>query len=103
MICFFEYEVFIVKVHDVVWVRQPGGWRLRKGMYRKLRLAPARVAARLSAAGFAVERHDAPGGDGCAHGVLAARRPARQRRHGRMSSGRGNVSCGAKTARYPSA
>jgi len=103
MTCFLEYEASTVKVHDLIWVRQPDGWRLRKGMYRKLRLAPARVAARLSAAGFAVERHDAPGGMVALVGVLAARRSARQRRHGRMSSGRGNVSGGAKTARYPSA
>lgn len=103
MTCFLEYETSTVKVHDLIWVRQPDGWRLRKGMYRKLRLAPDRVAARLKAAGFAVERHDAPGGMIALVGVLATRRPARQRRHGRMSSGRGNASGGAKTARYPSA
>src|SRR6516165_6232565 len=103
MTCFLEYEASTVKVHDLIWMRQPDGWRLRKGMYRKLRLAPARVAARLSAAGFAVERHDAPGGMVALVGVLTARRSARQRRHGRMSSGRGNVAGGAKTARYPSA
>jgi SAM-dependent methyltransferase len=103
MTCFLEYEASTVKVHDLIWVRQPDGWRLRKGMYRKLRLAPARVAVRLSAAGFAVERHDVPGGMVALVGVLAGPRLARQRRHGRMSSGRGNASGGAKTARYPSA
>jgi 2-polyprenyl-3-methyl-5-hydroxy-6-metoxy-1,4-benzoquinol methylase len=36
-------------------------------------------------------------------GVLGAAPLAHQRRHGRMSSGRGNVSGGVKTARYPSA
>ena len=101
--CFLEYEDASVKVHDLVWVRQPDGWRLRKGMYRKLRLAPARVAERMIAAGFAVERHDAPNGLVVLVGALGGQRPARQREHGRMSSGRGNVSGGAKTARYPSA
>jgi len=103
MTCFLEYEDASVKVHDLVWVRQPDGWRLRKGMYRKLRLAPARVAERMIAAGFAVERLDAPGGLVALVGVLGPQRPARQREHGRMSSGRGNASDGAKTARYPSA
>lgn len=103
MTCFLEYEASTVKVHDLIWVRQPEGWRLRKGMYRKLRLAPARVAARLRAAGFAVERHAAPGGMVALVGVLVGERRGRQRRHGRMSSGRGNASGGTKTARYPSA
>jgi hypothetical protein len=102
MTCFLEYEPSTVKVHDLIWVRQSDGWRFRKGVYRKLRLAPARVTARLIAAGFTVERHEAPGGMVALVGVLGPR-PARQRRHGRTSSGRGNVSGGAKTARYPSA
>jgi len=101
--CFLEYEDASVKVHDLVWVRQPDGWRFRKGMYRKLRLAPAQVTARLIAAGFAVERHDAPGGMVALVGVRVGPRSARQRRHGRISSGRGKASGGAKTARYPSA
>ena len=103
MTCFLEYEASTVKVHDLIWVRQPDGWRFRKGVYRKLRLAPARVTARLTAAGFAVERHEAPAGMVALVGVLGGPRPARQRRHGRMSSGRGSASGGAKTARYPSA
>ncbi len=100
MTCFLEYQDARVKVHDLIWVRQPDGWRLRKGMYRKLRLAPTRVADRMNAAGFAVQRHDAPGGLVALVGVLAGRR---QREHGRISSGRGKASGGAKTARYPSA
>jgi len=103
MTCFLECEASAVKVHDLVWVRQPDGWRFRKGMYRKLRLAPAQVTARLIAAGFAVERHDAPGGMVALVGVRVGPRSARQRRHGRISSGRGKASGGAKTARYPSA
>jgi SAM-dependent methyltransferase len=103
MTCFLEYEPSRVKVHDLIWVRQPDGWRLRTGMYHKLRLAPGTVTARLAAAGFAVERHEAPAGMVALVGVLAGPRRARQRRHGRMASGRGSTSGGAKTARYPSA
>jgi SAM-dependent methyltransferase len=103
MMCFLEYEAATVKVHDLIWTRRPDGWRFQKGLYRKLRLAPARVMARLAAAGFAVERHEAPGGMVALVGVLAGPRKTRQRRHGRISSGRGSASGGAKTARYPSA
>jgi SAM-dependent methyltransferase len=95
--CFLEYEPSTVKVHDLIWVKQPAGWRLEKGVYRKLRLAPRRVAARLEAAGFAVERREAPAGMVALVAVLT--RPPRHRRHGRMASGRGSTSGGAKTAR----
>lgn len=62
MTCFLEYETFTVKVHDLIWVRGPDGWHFRKGVYRKLRLAPAVVVNRLENAGFAVTWHDAPVG-----------------------------------------
>jgi SAM-dependent methyltransferase len=103
MTCFLEYEPSTVKVHDLIWVRQPDGWRFCKGVYRKLRLAPERVMAYLAAAGFAVERHEAAAGMVALVGVLAGPRRTRQGRHGRMVSGRGSASGGAKTARYPSA
>jgi SAM-dependent methyltransferase len=61
MTCFLEYEEATVKVHDLVWVRQADGWRFRKSVYRKLRLAPETVTTRLRRAGFTVERHPAPG------------------------------------------
>jgi SAM-dependent methyltransferase len=60
--CFLEYESRTVKVHDLIWVQRPDGWHFRKGVYRKLRLAPEAVTARLERAGFAVERHQAPAG-----------------------------------------
>ena len=60
--CFLEYEPRTVKVHDLVWARQAGTWRFQRGMYRKLRLAPSAVGARLERAGFLVARGDAPGG-----------------------------------------
>ena len=62
MTCFLEYERAAVKVHDLIWERQENGWRFRKSAYRKLRLAPGLVIARLERAGFTVERHDAPSG-----------------------------------------
>jgi SAM-dependent methyltransferase len=62
MTCFLEYEPRTVNVHDLIWVRQQDGWRLRKGVYRKLRLAPEAVTTRLEQAGFTVERHQAPAG-----------------------------------------
>jgi len=101
--CFLEYEPKTVKVHDLVWARQRDGWRFTKGVYRKLRLAPRRVVARMRAAGFVVERHQAPGGMVALVGVMA--RPAQpgHRRHGRIESGRGSTAGAAKTARYPSA
>jgi len=70
MTCFLEYEPSTVKVHDLVWVRQPDGWRFRKGVYRKLRLSPEAVATRLERAGFAVERHQAPAGMVALVGVM---------------------------------
>ena len=48
----------------------PDGWTLRKGVYRKLRLTADSVAARLEAAGFAIEHHQAPGGMVALVGVL---------------------------------
>ncbi len=72
--CFLEYEPSTVKVHDLIWVRHPEGWRFRTGVYRKLRLAPERVTARLATAGFTVERHEAPAGMVALVGVLAGSR-----------------------------
>src|SRR5439155_5464896 len=62
MTCFLEYVGMTVKVHDLIWVRQPDGWHFRKGVYRKLRLTPAVVVDHLEKAGFAVARHEAPAG-----------------------------------------
>jgi len=62
MTCFLEYEPSTVKVHDLIWVREQDGWRLRKGAYRKLRLAADAVSQSLERAGFTVERHQAPAG-----------------------------------------
>jgi SAM-dependent methyltransferase len=74
MTCFLEYEPSTVKVHDLIWVRQPDGWRLRKGVYRKLRLAPEAVTRHLEQAGFTVERHQAPAGMVALVGVSVGQR-----------------------------
>src|SRR5262250_2243233 len=62
MSCFLEYEARTVKVHDLIWIREEDGWRFRKGVYRKLRLAADAVSQSLERAGFTVERHRAPAG-----------------------------------------
>ncbi len=62
MTCCLEYEPTSVKVHDLIWVRQPDGWHFRKGVYRKLRLAPDAVVRQLENAAFTVERHEALAG-----------------------------------------
>ena len=56
MTCFLEYgDPEQVTVHDLVHVRgEDGGWELRKGSYRKLRLPSDWVAGQLEAAGLAV-------------------------------------------------
>ena len=62
MTCCLEYEPTRVKVHDLIWVRQPDGWHFRKGVYRKLRLARDAVVRQLENAAFTVERHEALAG-----------------------------------------
>jgi len=74
MTCFLEDEgPDAVRVHDLVHRRTAdGGWLLDKSSYRKLRLDPAWVAARLTEAGFTTEDPaPTPGG----MYVLTARRP----------------------------
>jgi SAM-dependent methyltransferase len=50
--CFLEYEPDCVKVHDLLYRKQRGEWRLSKSFYRKLRLSAGNVRERLAAAGF---------------------------------------------------
>ena len=70
--CFLEDEGDHVRVHDLVHTRRDdGGWELRTSSYRKLRLAPDRVAGRLEEIGF-VEVSARPGPGGA---VLTAAKP----------------------------
>jgi SAM-dependent methyltransferase len=50
--CFLEYEPETVKVHDLLYRRDPLGWTFHKSYYRKLRLAPEWVDDELERAGF---------------------------------------------------
>ena len=55
MTCFLEYKTSdAVTVHDLVYVRGEGGWKLNKSSYEKLRLASSWVADALGDAGFTV-------------------------------------------------
>lgn len=54
MVCFLEYEPERVKIHDLIHVRKDGGWEMHKSSYRKLRVAPAKVADELKGLGFQV-------------------------------------------------
>jgi SAM-dependent methyltransferase len=47
MACCLEYEPTRVKVHELIGARQPDGWQFRKGVSRKLRLAPHAVVRHL--------------------------------------------------------
>ena len=61
MTCVLEYEPDTVLVHDLIHVREAGGWSFHKSSYRKLRLAPEWVATALRDAGFEIA-HSAPAG-----------------------------------------
>ena len=54
--CFLEYEPEFVRVHDLVHVRTPEGWRSKVSHYPKLRLAPERLIASLESHRFKVRR-----------------------------------------------
>ena len=61
MTCFLEYEPETVVVHDLVHVREDAGWKLAKSRYRKLRLPPNEVVARLRDVGFEIQADSAAG------------------------------------------
>jgi 2-polyprenyl-3-methyl-5-hydroxy-6-metoxy-1,4-benzoquinol methylase len=60
--CFLEYAESTVTVHDLLYQREGGTWRLHAGSYRKLRLAPQWVDRQLNSLGLAVVRDTVPGG-----------------------------------------
>jgi SAM-dependent methyltransferase len=62
MTCFLEYKSSdAVTVHDLVYVRGDGGWKLNKSSYEKLRLGPGWVASALHKAGFTVTQEGTAG------------------------------------------
>jgi SAM-dependent methyltransferase len=52
--CFLEYEPDYVKVHDLVYRRNQGEWKLHKSWYRKLRIPMDWVVEQLEKAGFSI-------------------------------------------------
>lgn len=60
--CFLEYGDGHVEVSDLLHERQGSSWTLHVSAYRKLRLAPAWVAAALRESGFTVECDTGPSG-----------------------------------------
>jgi SAM-dependent methyltransferase len=60
--CFLEYGRDTVTVHDLLYEKRAGEWRLTVSSYPKLILAPEWVVERLSASGLEVRRERAPGG-----------------------------------------
>jgi SAM-dependent methyltransferase len=62
MTCFLEYKSSdAVTVHDLIYVRGEGGWKLNKSSYDKLRLGSSWVAAALRKAGFTVTQEGSAG------------------------------------------
>jgi len=52
MAAFLEYKERHVTVHDMLFSRENGGWRMTKGAYMKLRLSAEETVAMLAGAGF---------------------------------------------------
>lgn len=50
--CFLEYEPETVKVHDIIYKKSNGEWKLFKSFYRKLRLSKEWVNEQLTECGF---------------------------------------------------
>ena len=50
--CFLEYETEAVKIHDIVYKKSQGKWKLFKSFYRKLRISKDWVDKKLLDSGF---------------------------------------------------
>lgn len=62
MTCFLEYSSpDFATVHDLIYVKEDGGWRLNKSCYDKLRLSSDWVRGALREAGFTVTQEGATG------------------------------------------
>ena len=69
--CFLEYEKDHVTVHDLIYKKTNGQWRLKKGFYRKLRIPPGWVRDCLLETGFEVNKFDIRNG----MAAIIARKP----------------------------
>jgi len=56
MTCFLEFEESTVTVHDILNERRDGSWETRVSAYRKLRLAPEDLMAKMTGLGLSVRR-----------------------------------------------
>lgn len=54
--CFLEYTDTHVTVHDVLYEREPTGWKMRVSSYRKLRIAPEWMMRTLESCNLIVRR-----------------------------------------------
>lgn len=70
--CFLEFGPTHLTVHDIIHTRAGANWPMTVSVFEKIRLAPAWVAAQLTAAGLILVRHTAQNG----LVTLVARRPA---------------------------
>lgn len=62
MTCFLEFSSpDFVTVHDLIYVREDGGWKLNKSCYEKLRLSQEWVSAALREVGFTVAQESLAG------------------------------------------
>jgi SAM-dependent methyltransferase len=56
--CFLEYEKNHVKVHDLIYERKRNRWALKKGYFKKVRIAPRWIEEALQVLGFTIETFD---------------------------------------------
>jgi SAM-dependent methyltransferase len=57
MATFLEYEAEHVNVHDMVFIREPSGWKMEKSAYKKVRLGAEEVVEFMERAGFEIVEH----------------------------------------------
>jgi len=60
--CFLDFGPERIAVHDIVYTRAGGDWRMAVNVYEKIRLAPAFVREQLALAGLALVRDTAQNG-----------------------------------------
>lgn len=62
MAAFLEYEPEHVNVHDMLFIREPSGWRMEKSAYKKVRLGAKEVERMMENVGFEAIERDESGG-----------------------------------------
>jgi SAM-dependent methyltransferase len=58
MTTFLEYEAEHVNVHDMIFAREPSGWKLHKSAYKKLRLGAKEALGLMEKYGFGISDHN---------------------------------------------